>query len=205
MGLVSLYNGIPVGPPEALTRATTKVLRVYKKAMMVLRNLRKPTPRESALVGAKPSQRTVLHPFDSVYPFQERFMASFPTPSSWVGQGEVMRHILTLDKCRSRSNESFLVEHTPILPARGAVCFPLQVFADMAVWKTWARQATLDFFNTPDIGRSPLPIGLASVMPSTYGPDLARVTCLRPELPSATGTLGSLCVRRLLCVPSFPG
>jgi hypothetical protein len=99
MSLVSLYKGISVGAPEALGGTAGKVLRIDEKAVMVLGNLRKSTPRESALVGAEPSQRAVLHPFNRVGPFQERFMASLPTPSSWVGQGEVVRHILALDKC----------------------------------------------------------------------------------------------------------
>jgi len=99
MSLISLYKGISVGSPETLGRTAGKVLRIDKKAMMVLRNLWKSTPGESALVDAKPSQRAALHPFNRVYPLRERCMASLPTPSSWIGQGEVVRHILALDKC----------------------------------------------------------------------------------------------------------
>lgn len=137
--LVSLYHGISVGAPETLSGTAGKVRCIDKKTVMVLRNLRKSTPGESTLVSAKPPQRSALHPFDSIYPFQERFMAPLPTTSPWVRQGEVMRHILALDKCCNCSNESVSVEYTPILPARRSACFPLQVFAAMAGCETWPR------------------------------------------------------------------
>jgi len=66
-------------------------------------------------------------------------MTPLPTDPARVGQREVVGYVVALDKCRTHFDESFRSEHTLILPAHCAACFPLQVFADMAVWKTWPR------------------------------------------------------------------
>jgi hypothetical protein len=110
--LVSFNASVTKAPPEILCCATREMIGIDQQAVMVLWNFGESEARVSVhFICSKPSQRTPLQPLKRICPLQKGSVAPFPTPPSWVSQGEVVRHVLRLKKSRSLCNEGLSASH----------------------------------------------------------------------------------------------